>query len=158
MPTADIYFGRVKREASLMNDLADKRVLITGGLGFIGSNLAIELVERGAKVTLLDAMIPGHGGNVFNIEPVKHAVVVNFSDIRDENSMNYMVRGQDYIFHLAGQNDHVLSQTQSLPRHRHQCQGVGRAAGGLPQVQPRGQAGVHRHTGRVRFRDPVTRE
>lgn len=88
-----------------------KRVLITGGLGFIGSNLAIRLVECGAEVTLLDAMIPGHGGNVFNIAPVKDEVTVNFSDIRDEHSTNYIVRDKDYIFHLAGQNDHVLSLT-----------------------------------------------
>jgi UDP-glucose 4-epimerase len=92
-----------------------KRVLITGGLGFIGSNLAISLVEAGAKVTLLDAMIPGHGGNPFNIEPVKNDVIVNFSDIRDENSLNYIVRDKDYIFHLAGQNDHVLSLTNPFP-------------------------------------------
>jgi len=87
----------------------DKRILITGGLGFIGSNLAIKLVESGAKVTLLDAMIAGHGGNLFNIEPIKRDVILNFSDIRDENSMNYIVRDKDYIFHLAKQNDHVLS-------------------------------------------------
>ena len=96
-------------------DLAGKSVLITGGLGFIGSNLAIRLVECGSRVTLLDAMIPGHGGNLFNIEPVKDDVVVNFSDIRDEHSMNYLVRDKDYIFHLAGQNDHVLSQTDPYP-------------------------------------------
>jgi len=96
-------------------DFAAKSVLITGGLGFIGSNLAIRLVEYGAKVTILDAMIPGHGGNLFNIEPVKDDVVVNFSDIRDEHSMNYIVRGKDYIFHLAGQNDHVLSLTDPYP-------------------------------------------
>ena len=94
---------------------ADKSILITGGLGFIGSNLAIRLVELGADVTLLDAMIPGHGGNLFNIETIKDDVVVNFSDIRDEHSMNYIVRGKDYIFHLAGQNDHVLSQTDPYP-------------------------------------------
>lgn len=80
----------------------DKKILITGGLGFIGSNLAIKLVEYGAKVTLLDAMISGHGGNTFNIEPIQNDVIVNFSDIRDENSMNYIVRGKDYIF-VTGQ-------------------------------------------------------
>ena len=96
-------------------EFASQNVLITGGLGFIGSNLAIRLVECGANVTLLDAMIPGHGGNLFNITPIANDVVVNFSDIRDENSMNYMVRGKDYIFHLAGQNDHVLSQTDPYP-------------------------------------------
>ncbi|TFB10618.1 NAD-dependent epimerase/dehydratase family protein [Candidatus Marinimicrobia bacterium MT.SAG.3] len=100
---------------SIENAYKNKDVLITGGLGFIGSNLAIKLVELGAKVTLLDAMIEGHGGNEFNIEPVKHEVEINFSDIRDKNSMNYIVRGRDYIFHLAGQNDHVLSLTDPFP-------------------------------------------
>jgi UDP-glucose 4-epimerase len=102
-------------ESTLANYFKDKKVLITGGLGFIGSNLAIKLVKSGAKVTLLDAMIEGHGGNLFNIEPVKDEVILNVSDIRDENSMNYIVRGKDYIFHLAGQNDHVLSLTNPFP-------------------------------------------
>src|SRR3972149_4719811 len=92
-----------------------KNVLITGGLGFIGSNLAIRLVEEGAKVTLLDAMIPGHGGNPFNIEQIRNDVIVNYSDIRDENSLNYRVREKEYIFHLAGQNDHILSLTNPFP-------------------------------------------
>lgn len=86
-----------------------KKVLITGGLGFIGSTLAIKLINLGAKVTLLDAMIPDYGGNLFNIEPIKKKVTINFSDIRDENSVNYLVRDKDYIFHLAGQVSHVLS-------------------------------------------------
>jgi UDP-glucose 4-epimerase len=92
-----------------------KNVLITGGLGFIGSNLAIRLVEAGAKVTLLDAMIPGHGGNPFNIEQIKNDVRVNFSDIRDANSLNHVARDKEYIFHLAGQNDHILSLTNPFP-------------------------------------------
>jgi len=92
-----------------------KKILITGGVGFIGSNLAISLVKAGAKVTLLDAMIPGHGGNPFNIDPIKSDVIVNFSDIRDENSMNYIVRDKEYIFHLAGQNDYILSFTNPFP-------------------------------------------
>lgn len=92
-----------------------KNVLITGGVGFIGSNLAIELVKAGANVTLVDAMLPGHGGNLFNIQPVRDDLTVNFSDVRDEHSTNYLVRGQDYIFHLAGQNDHVLSLTDPFP-------------------------------------------
>jgi UDP-glucose 4-epimerase len=94
---------------------AGKQVLITGGLGFLGSNLAIKLVELGARVTLLDAMLEDHGGNLFNIEPVKDRVTINFSDIRDESSLKYLIRGKDYIFHLAGQNDHVLSQTNPFP-------------------------------------------
>jgi len=93
----------------------DRRVLITGGLGFLGSNLAIRLVELGARVTLLDAMRDEHGGNLFNIAPIEGAVTVNFSDVRDEGSLRYLVRGQEYIFHLAGQNDHVLSLQNPFP-------------------------------------------
>jgi len=102
-------------ETDLSGVFAGKNVLVTGGLGFIGSNLAIRLVAMGAKVTLMDAMLDGHGGNLFNIAPVKDDVQVNFSDIRDYQSVRYLVRGQDYVFHLAGQNDHVLSQQDPFP-------------------------------------------
>lgn len=92
-----------------------KRALITGGMGFTGSNLAIALVGAGADVTLVDAMIPDLGGNLFNIEPIKDKVTLNYSDVRDVNAMNYLVRGQDYVFHLAGQVDHILSLTDPFP-------------------------------------------
>lgn len=62
-------------------------------------------------MTILDAMLDDHGGNLFNIRDVKDQVTVNFSDIRGESSLKFLIRGQDFIFHLAGQNDHVLSQT-----------------------------------------------
>jgi UDP-glucose 4-epimerase len=91
------------------------RVLITGGLGFIGSTLAIRLVEAGARVTLVDAMIPEYGGNLFNIEPIKEHVTVNFSDICDRHAMDWLVRDQDYVFHLAGQVSHVMSLTNPYP-------------------------------------------
>lgn len=100
------------------------RVLITGGLGFIGSNLAIRLVERGAQVTLVDAMIPEFGGNVFNIAPIKDKVVVNFGDICDRHAMNWLIRGQDYIFHLAGQVSHILSLTDPLPDIEYNIKGT----------------------------------
>ncbi len=92
----------------------DKRVLITGGLGFLGSNLALKLVEKGAKVTLLDSMLPLYGGNLFNIEPAHGRAQVTFTDIRDQSSMNYVVRNQDFIFHLAGQVSHVDSITDPV--------------------------------------------
>ena len=92
-----------------------KRALVTGGMGFTGSNLAIALVGAGADVTIVDAMIPGYAGNLFNIEPVRDRVTVNFADVRDVNVMNYLVQGQDYVFHLAGQVDHVLSMTNPFP-------------------------------------------
>jgi UDP-glucose 4-epimerase len=90
-------------------------VLITGGAGFIGSNLAIRLVEMGAQVTLVDAMIPGYGANLFNIDPIRDRVRMNFSDVRDEHVMNHLVRGQDYIFHLAAQVSHVMSLSDPFP-------------------------------------------
>jgi len=86
-----------------------KRVLVTGGLGFIGSNLASRLVDLQAKVILVDSLIPEYGGNLFNIEGIEDRVRVNISDVRDEHSMKYLVRGQDYLFNLAGQTSHMDS-------------------------------------------------
>lgn len=92
-----------------------KKVLVTGGLGFIGSNLVIRLIESGAEVIIVDSMIPDYGGNLFNIAPVEKKVAINFCDIRDANAMNYLVRDKDYIFHLAGQVCHVMSLTDPFP-------------------------------------------
>jgi len=92
-----------------------KRVLVTGGMGFIGSNLALALVKRGARVMIVDSMIPGYGGNLFNIEPAAKEIEVNFCDILDVNAINHVVRGQDYVFHLAGQVDHILSLSDPFP-------------------------------------------
>ena len=72
--------------------LKNKKILITGGLGFIGSNLALRLAGSGAEVTLVDSLIPEYGGNLWNIEPVKDKVTVNISDVRDEHSMKYLVK------------------------------------------------------------------
>jgi len=90
----------------LINDYKGKRVLITGGLGFIGSNLAIRLLEYGAIITVLDSMIPEHGGNYFNIEPVESEINVNIADMRDPNSLRILIKDKDFIFHLAGQVSH----------------------------------------------------
>jgi UDP-glucose 4-epimerase len=100
------------------------RVLVTGGLGFIGSNLVIQLVKLGAIVTIVDAMVPDYGGNLFNIEQVKEKVHLNFCDIRDINAINYLVRGQDYIFHLAGQVSHILSLSNPFPDIEYNIKGV----------------------------------
>ena len=83
-----------------------KKVLITGGIGFIGSNLALRLVREGAEVTLLDSMLDEYGANLYNIRDIKDKVQINFSDMRDEHSLRYLVRGKDYIFNLAGQVSH----------------------------------------------------
>lgn len=89
--------------------------LITGGLGFIGSNLAIRLVELGAHVTLVDSMLEGHGANPFNIEPVRDCVTVEVGDVRDPALMRRLVRDQAFVFHLAGYNDHVLGLHDPFP-------------------------------------------
>ena len=86
-----------------------KRILITGGLGFIGSNLAHQLVELGARITLVDSLLPDYGGNPFNIRGLEDRVHINIADVRDEHSMAYLVKGQDFIFNLAGQVSHIDS-------------------------------------------------
>jgi UDP-glucose 4-epimerase len=86
-----------------------KKVLITGGLGFIGSTLAVKLVELGADVTIIDSLIPDYGGNLFNVDQVMDKVRVNISDVRDQNSMNWLVKGHDYLFNLAGTLSHIDS-------------------------------------------------
>lgn len=91
------------------HSLAESKVLITGGLGFIGSNLAHRLVELGARVTLVDSLIPEYGGNLFNIDGIEDRMKVNISDVRDEHSMGYLIKGQDYLFNLAGQTSHLDS-------------------------------------------------
>ena len=111
-------------EALPLGDWAGARVLITGGLGFIGSNLALRLAQAGARVTLADAMIPDYGGNLFNIAPVRERVVVNFCDICDRHAMDWLVRGQDYVFHLAGQVSHVMSLTDPFPDVEYNIKGT----------------------------------
>ena len=88
-----------------------KHVLVTGGLGFIGSNLAIRLLELGAYVTIVDSLIPETGGNPFNIEPVQDHVrlSVRTVDVRDVLAMERLVRNQAVIFNLAGQVSHIDS-------------------------------------------------
>ncbi|MBP0015848.1 MAG: NAD-dependent epimerase/dehydratase family protein [Roseofilum sp. SBFL] len=88
---------------------ANKKVLITGGLGFIGSNLARRLLKLGANVLLVDSLIPEYGGNLFNINGIEDQVEVNISDVRDQYSMRYLVQDQDYLFNLAGQTSHLDS-------------------------------------------------
>jgi UDP-glucose 4-epimerase len=86
-----------------------RRVAITGGIGFIGSNLAHQLVALGADVLLIDSLIPEYGGNLFNIDGIRDRVTVNIADIRQQSTMNYLVHQQDVIFNLAGQVSHIDS-------------------------------------------------
>ncbi|HEX7253515.1 MAG TPA: SDR family NAD(P)-dependent oxidoreductase, partial [Thermoanaerobaculia bacterium] len=94
---------------------SDKRVLITGGLGFIGSNLAIRLVREGARVSICDAEIPGYGANPANVREVRRDVEIFPSDVRDEEEMGRRVAGRDVIFHLAAQVSHVMSLSNPYP-------------------------------------------
>jgi UDP-glucose 4-epimerase len=86
-----------------------RKVLITGGLGFIGSNLARQLVDLDADVLLVDAMIPEYGGNLFNIADIEDRLRVNIGDVRNESTMDILVRDREIIFNLAGQVSHIDS-------------------------------------------------
>ena len=89
-----------------MNKIKDKKVLITGGLGMIGSTIAKKLVNSGSKVTILDSLIKPFGGNFFNIDNIKDRIKVNISDIRDKESLKILVKDVDIIFNLAAQVSH----------------------------------------------------
>jgi UDP-glucose 4-epimerase len=92
-------------------DFEGAEILITGGLGFIGSALARRLVDAGARVTVIDSLIPEYGGNLFNVEDFKDKLRINISDVRDPHAMSYLIRGKDYLFNLAGQTSHNDSMT-----------------------------------------------
>ena len=98
--TADSFCGR--------------NVLITGGLGFIGSNLAIQLAEYGATVTILDSLAPQFGGSLVNIEPIRNEVDVRIGDMRDTDTIESLVREKDFIFNLAGQVGHKESMQDPI--------------------------------------------
>ncbi len=95
MTSAEFYRGR--------------RVMITGGLGFIGSNLARQLATLGADILLVDSLIPDYGGNLFNIAGIEKQVRVNVADVRQASTMNYLVQDREIIFNLAGQVSHIDS-------------------------------------------------
>jgi UDP-glucose 4-epimerase len=99
----------------MKNEFEGARILITGGLGFIGSNLARRLVGLGADLTLVDSLIPDYGGNLFNIEGLEEQLHVNISDVRDTYSMRSLVQGKDYLFNLAGQTSHLDSMLNPVP-------------------------------------------
>ena len=93
----------------------DKRVMITGGIGLIGSTLARRLVERGAEVLLVDSMVPEAGGNFANIAGIRERVRVNVADIRDREAMRHLLAGQNFLFDLAAQTSHMDSM--AAPEH-----------------------------------------
>jgi UDP-glucose 4-epimerase len=94
-----------------VEEFTGKNVIITGGLGFLGSSLARELVEGGAHVLLVDSLMPEYGGNLANIVGIEDRVTVNISDVRDPHSLAPLLRDQDVLFNLAGQTSHLDSMT-----------------------------------------------
>ena len=96
------------------NIFAGSDVLVTGGLGFIGSALARSLVELGAKVTLVDSLIPEYGGNLFNIHDIKDRVTVDLTDVRDAAAMSSLIKKRQFLFNLAGQTSHLDSMTDPM--------------------------------------------
>src|SRR6476620_5660334 len=101
---------------------ANARVLITGGLGFIGSNLAHRLVGLGSDVTVVDSLIPDYGGNRYNVEDIRDRIQINVSDVRDTHSLRHLVQDKDYLFNLAGQTSHLDSMTNPMPDLEINCQ------------------------------------
>ncbi len=87
----------------------NKKILVTGGLGFIGSNLTRQLVKFGPQITIVDSLIPEYGGNLFNIKGIEKKIKVNIADIRDRHGLNYLVQNHDLIFNLAGSLSHLDS-------------------------------------------------
>ena len=90
--------------------------IITGGLGFIGSNLAIRLISNGTPCTLIDSLNPNYGGNFFNISPIADSplLTVNISDIRDHYSLTPLFSNTKSLFNLAGQTSHMDSMSEPL--------------------------------------------
>ena len=100
--------------SSEVNIFSGSDVLITGGLGFIGSALARRLVDLGAKVTLVDSLIPEYGGNLFNIHDIRDRVIVDLTDVRDTSAMAALIRHRQFLFNLAGQTSHLDSMTDPI--------------------------------------------
>ncbi|HKZ30730.1 MAG TPA: NAD-dependent epimerase/dehydratase family protein [Vicinamibacteria bacterium] len=89
------------------------KVLVTGGLGFIGSNLSRTLADLGAQVTAVDSLLPDYGGNLFNLDGYQDRIRVNIADVRG-HGMEYLVRGQQVLFNLAGQVSHIDSMNDPV--------------------------------------------
>lgn len=92
----------------------NKRVLITGGCGFIGSHLARRLIGEHAQVTIVDSLLPTFGGNLANIADIRDRLWLNIADVRDTHAMGYLLEGQDFLFNLAGQTSHLDSMTDPM--------------------------------------------
>ena len=97
-----------------MNQFAGSKCLVTGGLGFIGSNVALSLAAGGAQVRVLDALIGQHGGDVRNIDPSVKGISVTRGNIADEGTVSELLRDVDFVFNIAGQVSHHESMVDPL--------------------------------------------
>lgn len=111
MNTTSKHISRKSKNSSIAKFYTRKKILVTGGLGFLGSSLACTLADLGAYVTVIDSLIPGYGGNLFNIKSYEDKIKINISDVRDRYSMNYLVKDKDIMFNLAGTLSHVDSMS-----------------------------------------------
>ena len=111
MPGAVFAARHMPAPLNLRHAFSGKRVLITGGLGFIGSNLARALVALGARVSVVDSLVPEYGGNRRNLAGIASQVKIHVADVRDWPKLPSLIRGQDVLFNLAGQTSHMDSMT-----------------------------------------------
>jgi UDP-glucose 4-epimerase len=101
-----------------------QRVLITGGLGFIGSNLAHRCVELGAKVTIYDFLDPRSGGNMANVREIEDDVELIANDLRNSEGVSAAVRHKDVVFNCAAYTSHPQSMTDPLTDIDVNCKGT----------------------------------
>ncbi len=131
-----------------------KKILITGGLGFIGSSLAIKLIEARSEVILVDSMISGYGGNLFNIEPIKGKVKVDFSDVRNSKRINQLVKDKEIIFNLAGTLSHIDSMTDPMTDLEINCRAQLSLLESVRKYNPKARiifAGTRNQYGKARY-------
>ena len=140
-----------------MNNLAGKKVLITGGLGFIGSNLAHHLITLGAQVTIYDYLDPKSGGNLYNLEGIRDKVNVIFNDIRNFEGVVAAVQNQDLIFSCAAYTSHPNSMKEPLIDIDVNCKGVINILEAVRRFNPAAKivhVGTSTQIGRMRY-EPV---
>lgn len=95
-----------------LSDIKNKKVLITGGLGFIGSNLAHKCVELGAQVTIFDYLDPRSGGNLYNVHGIREKIELAFHDILNFDQVSEFITGKDIIFNCASSTSHSFSMRE----------------------------------------------
>jgi UDP-glucose 4-epimerase len=129
-----------------------RRVLITGGLGFVGSNLTHELVKRGDKVTVVDNSDPTCGGDLRNLDPIAGEVELIAGDLRDADAMATVVRGKDLVLHCAAKTSHVESMQRPFDNLDVNARGTLTLLEAIRQHQPAAKVvtiGTSTQTGRA---------